>query len=59
MKALGLYILNFYEISWGERGRVSVLITVSVGMMKLCLKLGWWDTILELLLVGNIVSEVE
>lgn len=36
-----------------------MLITVSVGMMKLCLKLGWWDIILELLLVGNIVSEVE
>lgn len=36
-----------------------MLITVSVGIMKLCLKFGWWNTIFELLLVGNIVSEVE
>lgn len=36
-----------------------MLITVSVDIMKLCLGFGWWDIILELLLVGNMVSEVE
>lgn len=54
-----MYILNFYAINWGERGRVRVLIVVSVGRMKLCFRFVWWYIILELLLVGNIVREVE
>lgn len=59
MKALGLYILNFYVMSWGESGRVRVLSTVSVGKIKLYFRFGWWEIIFELLLVGNIVRDIE
>lgn len=59
MKALGLYILNFYVISWEESGRVRVLNTVRVGRIKLCFGFWWWEIILELLLVGNVVRDIE
>lgn len=59
MKALGLYILNFYIISWGASGSVVVLIMVSRGSIKLCFGFVRWESIFELLFVGNIVSEVE
>lgn len=60
MKALGLYILNFYVISWEESGRVRVLNTVRVGRIKLCFGFRWWwEIILELLLVGNMVRDIE
>lgn len=59
MKALGLYILNLYVISWEESGRVRVLNTVRVGRIKLCFGFWWWEIILELLLVGNVVRDIE
>lgn len=60
LKALGLYILNFYVISWEESGRVRVLNTVRVGRIKLCFGFWWWwEIILELLLVGNMVRDIE
>lgn len=59
MKALGLYILNFYIVSWDESGRVRVLRIVSVGRIGLCFRFGWWEIILELLLVGNMVRDME
>jgi len=59
LKALGLYILNFYVISWEESGRVRVLNTVRVGRIKLCFGFWWWEIILELLLVGNVVRDIE
>lgn len=59
MKALGLYILNFYAMSWDESGKVRVLNTVSVGRIELYFRFGWWETIFELLLVGNMVRDIE
>lgn len=59
MKALGLYILNFYVISWEEIGRVRVLNTVSVGRIKLNFRFWWWEIIFELLFVGNMVRDIE
>lgn len=59
LKALGLYILNFYMISWGASGSVIELMIVSRGISKLCLGFVIRYTIFELLFVGNIVSEVE
>lgn len=59
MKALGLYILNFYIVSWDESGRVIVLRIVSVGRIRLYFRFGWWEIILELLLVGNMVRDIE
>lgn len=46
-------------ISWGERGRVIVLIMVKRGSVKFSLVFVWWRYSFELLLVGNKVSEVE
>lgn len=40
LKALGLYILNSYVISWGEIGRVRVLMIVNVGRMKVYFRFG-------------------
>jgi hypothetical protein len=46
-------------ISWEESGRVRVLNTVRVGRIKLCFGFWWWEIILELLLVGNVVRDIE
>lgn len=59
MKALGLYILNFYMISCGAIGSVIELVIVRRGINKLCLEFVMRYAIFELLFVGNIVSEVE
>lgn len=59
LKALGLTILNFCYRSRGDRGSISVLITVIGERMLLIFVRYWWMYIFELLLLGKVVSEVE
>ena len=60
LKALGLSILNFcYNKSRGDSRGIIVVMIINGDKILLALLCVWWINILELLFVGNVVSEVE
>lgn len=59
MKALGLYILNFYNVIRGVSGSVSELIIIRGASSGLFGVLVCWGISFRLLFVGKMVSDVE